>query len=118
MIVDPNDEVIGFGFAIPSLSEAVNACEGRLTIPGLIKILKAVKNPTQLDLALIAVKPEYQAKGASSLVFVELIENFIRRGIKTCETNLNLEDNLKIQLMWDYFEHRQHKRRRSWIKHI
>ena len=118
LIVDQNDEVIGFGFAIPSLSEAVNACEGRLTLPGIIKILKAVKNPTQLDLALIAVKPEYQTKGASSLVFVEMLENFKKRGIKTCETNLNLEDNLKIRLMWDYFEHRQHKRRRSWIKHI
>ena len=118
MVLDENDDVIAFGFAIPSLSEVVNKYEGRLTLCSLPKLLKAVKKPTQLDLALIAVKPEYQAKGASSLVFTEMIENFIKRGIKTCETNLNLETNVQVMAQWKYFDSEQHKRRRSYIKKI
>lgn len=118
VIVDKDNNVVAFGFAIPSLSEAINACEGRLTPSGLIKLLKAIRKPTQLDLALIAVKPEYQSKGVTALIFTEMLTSFIKRGITNCETNLNLEDNIKIQLLWKDFEHRQHKRRRSWIKHL
>ena len=118
LVVDENNNVVAFGFAIPSLSKAVNSCEGRLTPAGLVKILRAVSKPKQLDLALIAVKPEYQEKGVNSLIICEMIGGMIKHNIESCETNLNLESNVKIQLMWKYFEHRQHKRRRSWIKKV
>ena len=48
----------------------------------------------------------------------EMCANFIKHGIVSCETNLNLENNIQIQQLWKNFDHRQHKRRRSWIKHI
>ena len=40
------------------------------------------------------------------------------RHIGYAETNLNLEDNLKIQQTWKNFEHDQHKRRRCFVKKI
>lgn len=118
LVVDENDDLVAFGFAIPSLSEPVNKHEGRLTLPSLLKILKAVKHPKQLDLALIAVKPGWQTRGVPALIFREMVSSFIKRGIETCETNLNLEDNLSVISLWKHFEHRQHKRRRSWIKKL
>ncbi len=118
MIVDENDEPIAWGFAIPSLSEAINKCEGRLTPKSIFSILKAVKKPTQLDLALIAVKPGWQSKGVPALIMYEMVQSFIKHGIKSCETNLNLEDNLHIIQLWKNYEHRQHKRRRAYVKHL
>ncbi len=118
LVVDENDNVISFGFAIPSLSEVINKCEGKLNLVSIFKLIKAVKHPSQLDLALIAVKPEYASKGVPAVIMYEMINNFIKHGIVSCETNLNLEDNIQIQHLWKNFEHHQHKRRRSWIKHI
>ena len=118
VIEDENCEPIAFGFAIPSLSEAINKCEGKLTLKSIFSILKAVKNPKQLDLALIAVKPGWHSKGVPALIMREMVASFIKRGVKTCETNLNLENNLNIIQLWKNYEHRQHKRRRSWIKYI
>ena len=118
LIVDENDNPVAFGFAIPSLSEVINKCEGRLTPISIFKILKAVKKPKYLDLALIAVKKEYQNKGVPALIFCEMLQSFMKHGIISCETNLNLEDNIQIQQLWKNFENRQHKLRRSWIKKI
>ena len=118
MIVDENDEPIAWGFAIPSLSEVINKCQGRLTLKSIFSILKAVKKPTQLDLALIAVKPGWQSKGVPALIMYEMVQSFIKHGIKSCETNLNLEDNLHIIQLWKNYEHRQHKRRRAYVKHL
>ncbi|MBO5713402.1 MAG: hypothetical protein J6R88_04305, partial [Clostridia bacterium] len=52
VVVDENDKVVCFGIAIPSLAKAVQKSGGRLTLPTIIKILKAVKNPKVIDLAL------------------------------------------------------------------
>ena len=118
LIVDENDEVVAFGFAIPSLSEVINKYEGRLNLKSIFPLLNAIRHPTMLDLALIAVKPKWQARGVPALIMREMLASFIRRGIKTCETNLNLETNVNIIQLWKHFEHREHKRRRSWIKHL
>ena len=37
-------------------------------------------------------------------------------GVKYAETNLNLENNIAIRNMWNRFESREHKRRRSFVK--
>lgn len=118
LIVDENDEVVAFGFAIPSLSEVINKYEGRLNLKSIFPLLNAIRHPTMLDLALIAVKPKWQARGVPALIMREMLASFIRRGIQTCETNLNLETNVNIIQLWKHFEHREHKRRRSWIKHL
>ena len=118
MVVDENDDVVAFGFAIPSLSEVVNKYEGRLTPFSILPILKAANHPKQLDLALIAVKPGWRTKGVPALIFREMLTNFIKNGIESVETNLMLEENHSIQQLWKDYEHRQHKRRRSWVKSI
>lgn len=118
VVLDENENVVAFGFVIPSLSEAINKCEGRLTPMGLIRVLKAVRHPKKADFALIAVKPELQTKGVTSLIMEDMIKKMNKLNVDTCETNLNLENNYSIQAMWKNFEHRQHKRRRSWRKDL
>lgn len=118
VIVDENDEIVAFGFGIPSLSEVINKYEGKLNLKSIFPLLKAVKHPTELDLALIAVKPQWQSRGVPALIIREMLSSFIKAGIKTCETNLNLEYNVHIIQLWKHFEHRQHKRRRAWIKYL
>ncbi|MDI6739385.1 MAG: hypothetical protein QME74_03365 [Candidatus Edwardsbacteria bacterium] len=40
----------------------------------------------------------------------------IAAGIVSAETNIELEDNVKVQNHWKYYQVRQHKRRRCYIK--
>lgn len=69
-----------------------------------------------IDLLLIAVKPEYQSKGVNALFFYDLLNLYIKNGVKYAETNLELESNAQVQLQWEYFERRLHRRRRAFRK--
>lgn len=118
VLVDETDRVVAFGFAIPSLSNVIQQSKGRITIPTLFKVLKCVKKPKVADFALVGVRNEYQGKGLTAVVLKHIIEVANKYNLEYCETNLNLEDNLKIQQTWKNFDHEQHKRRRCFVKKI
>ena len=117
-ICDENEHVVGFGICFPGIGDAVKKSGGRLTPATLIKILKTVNKPKTIDLGLVAVRPEYQKKGVNAVILNGLAEMLCSDKIETCETNLNLEDNAPVQAQWKYFNARQHKRRRSYIKEL
>lgn len=118
VILDENEKIVCFGLCLPSIAKAVQKSNGKLTIPTILKILKAKRNPEIIDLSLIGVLPEYAQKGVSSAFIGEIMAMLNNGKIKYAETNLNLEDNLAIQNQWKHFDARLHKRRRSFIKKI
>ena len=108
-------ELVAAGVSMPSLSEALQKCNGEIFPFGWYHLLKAIfwKKPETLDLLLIGVKPEYQNKGVNTLIFIEMFNNYKKMGFKYAETNANLETNAKVQAMWKPFEKEQHKKR--WV---
>ena len=114
-IEDENGELIAAGVSMPSLSRALQKCNGEMFPFGWWHLLKNMylKKPDTLDLLLIGVKPEYQSKGVNSLIFKDMFENYKKMGFKYAETNANLETNAKVQAMWRPFEKEQHKKR--WV---
>lgn len=117
-ICDENERLVGFGLCFPGIGDAVKKSGGRLTLPTLCRILKTVKNPKTLDLALVAIRPEYQNAGVNAVILNGLLDILSDGNVEKCETNLNLETNTAVLAQWKYFSARQHKRRRSYIKTI
>lgn len=118
VILDKDDKIVGFGLALPSIGEAVKKSGGRLTPAAIFRILKAIRKPKVIDLALIGVVPEYRAKGIATSIISEMIKMLTDGGIEYAETNLNLETNANIRNQWKSFNCVQHKRRRSFVKKI
>lgn len=120
LIVDKEDNLVGLGISIYSLSEALQKAKGKLFPFGWWHLAKALffKHPKRLDFLLAAVKPEYQSKGAFAMVFNELLGHYIDMGFVDVESNPELEDNLKIQSQWSEFERELHKRRRAFKKEL
>ena len=118
VIVDENDRVVCFGICFPSLAKAMQKSGGRLTIPAIIRLLKALKKPKVLDLGLIGVLPEYQMRGISSAIISEVMKMLETGNLDYIETNLNLETNNNIQNQWKSFKSVLHKRRRAYVKKI
>lgn len=119
-ITDKDDYLIAVGICMPSLSEALLKCKGKLFPLGWYHILKALKwkHSKHLEMLLIAVRPEWQGKGVNALFFKDLLPFFISEGYEWCETSVELEKNSKVQSQWSFFENRIHKRRRCWKKKI
>jgi GNAT superfamily N-acetyltransferase len=119
VIADNQDKIIGVGITMPSLSKALRSCGGKLFPFGWYNLLRAIKgNSDVVDLLLVAIAPEYQGKGVNALLFNHLIPAFIKHGYKYAESNVELEGNDNVQKQWEYFERRQHRRRRAWTKKI
>lgn len=116
IVLDENERVIGFQITMPSLSRAFQKAGGRLFPFGFIHILRALKKPKYLDLYLVGILPEYQNKGVSAVFMSEMTKLAVRNGIISAETNSEMEDNKKVQDFWTYYESRQHKRKRVYLK--
>lgn len=117
VIVDKDDKLVGVGISLPSLSKALRASGGKLFPTGWFHLLRALKGHNDVvDLMLVAIEPEYQNKGVNALLFADLLPTYIRNKYKFAESNLELEDNSAVQLQWQYFDRRLHRRRRSYRK--
>lgn len=110
------DEPVGFTFCVPTLSEAVKKSDGKLFPFGFLRILRALKKNDTLEALLIGILPEYQGKGASVLMFKAIHENCIRRGINRMILNPQLEDNFKVQSLFDQYEVEPYMSRRAYRK--
>lgn len=120
LIEDADDNLIGVGVSMPSLSKALQKAKGKKLPFGWWHLLKALRfnRPKTLDLMLVAVKQEYQNKGVNSLLFTDLIPTYQALGFKDAESNPEMETNNKVQAQWEYFDTIQHKRRRAYKKNI
>ena len=120
MVANEKDEIIAVGLGMPSLSKALRKCRGRMFPFGWYHLIKALraKKMTDFDLLLIAVRPDYQDKGVTALIFDEMTPHFVKYGIQRVETTAILETNHKSLANFADFDHIQHKRRRAFSKAI
>lgn len=118
VVLNAHDEVVAFGIAMPSLSKALQRCNGRLFPLGIVHVLRALRNNRRVDLYLTAVRPDMQNKGVNAILIHESNKVFNRNRIEKVETNRELEGNAKIQSQWKFYDARQHKRRRCYCKQL
>ena len=119
-VEDEQGDLIAAAISIPSLSKALQKCNGEIFPFGWWYLLKNmfIKKPDTLDLLLIGVRPDYQNKGVPTLVICDLIETYNKLGFRYAESNANLETNTAIQALWGPFEKEQHKKRWVFAKEI
>ena len=121
IVEDNKGEVVAAAACIPSLSRAMQKAKGKLLPFGWWHLFKALylKREDTLDMLLIGVVPEYQDKGAVTLIFADMIPKIIELGFKWGEIHPQLEDNIRGLGIWDVFgDNTIHKRRRAWKKTI
>jgi len=118
LVVDENDRLVAFGITMPSLSRALQKADGRLFPFGFMHLLRALHQGDRADLYLVAVRSEYQGKGVNAILMNEINRVYAQRGIVKAESNPELETNANVQGQWKYYETRQHKRRRCFVKHL
>ena len=117
-IYNEKDEMVSFGLYLPSIARAVQPSGGRLTPAALVRILKARKSPNILDMALIGVRKDYRNCGVPAMLLVKGMDLLKTGKYDHFETNLQLTTNLNIITLFNHFDKRQHKRRRSYVKSI
>lgn len=118
LLVDKNDEIIGMGVIIPSIADALVKGRGRMTLPTIVRLLRSIAKPRELEMALVAVRPDYQKKGVNALMMARISRHIIEDGVRRVESNPELVTNLAVQTQWTNFEREIIKRRKTFSKKI
>ncbi len=118
IILDKSGEVVAFGLALPSLSEAMKRADGRLFPFGFVHILNALRKNDTVDMLLVAIDEKYRNTGAVAMLFDKIAEGIFKNGIQYIESTRELEENAPVQNLWHPFEHTLHKRARVYRKRM
>ena len=117
-IADANGDLIAFAITMPSFSKALKKVNGKLFPFGIFHIMKARYFNDRASFYLIGVRPDFQNKGITAVIFNEMQKTFNKHGVTIVETNPELVENSAIQRLWRNYEHRQHKRRVTFNRSI
>lgn len=71
-IITYNDEVVGFMFAFPDISEAMQRHGGRLTPWALVDFMWSLRKARFVSLNGVGVLPEYHGRGGNTLLYREM----------------------------------------------
>ena len=115
-IVDSDDQLVAFAIVMPSFSQALQKANGKLFPTGVFHLLKAKKHSKDVIFYLIGIRPDYQNKGVTAIIFNEYYKTFKKRGVVNCIRTPELEENVAIRQMWKHFDPVTHKRRRTYKK--
>lgn len=107
-ILDQYDHVVGFAIAFPSLSKAFIKAKGKLFPLGFLHIIRAIKSKNDtLDMYLIGIRPDFQNKGLTAIIFNHIAGSCIKNGIKRAITNPQLVNNHRVVQLWADYNYRQ-----------
>jgi hypothetical protein len=118
IVLDSSGRMVAFGITMPSLSKALQKIRGRLWPFGFFPILQAMRKNDRADLYLVGVRHALQNKGVNAMLIADMNRVFVKKGIRVVETNPELETNNQVQSQCKYYQRRQHKRRRVFIKYL
>ena len=118
-VKDSDNKIVGFGVMVPSIAKALKKSDGKLFPFGIFRMLRALKGKNDtVEMYFVAVTPEHQLQGVPVLIIQTLLDKLIKNGVRYCDTGPMLETNGAVHSMWRYFDKKQNKRRRCYIKAI
>jgi GNAT superfamily N-acetyltransferase len=117
-VFDNEGNMIAFAITMPSFSKALQRANGKLSLWGILNLLWAKRHSKTAILYLIGVRPEYQNKGITALLFAALKKEYDKRGVKIAHRTPELEDNLAIQRLWKDFDPYVTQKRATYKKEI
>ncbi len=92
---EKDGEPIGFAWAMPDLNETLRYNRNGAFLPGLVRVLWALKarRLTRLRVLLLGVLPEWKGRGIDALLYHHIWQAGNARGIHWGEAGWILEDN-------------------------
>jgi hypothetical protein len=115
-LVLKGDDVVGFIFAYPDISAAIQRAQGRLFPLGWFYLLQERKRTRWVNVNGVGLLPAYQGSGANTLLYAELAESVHTLGfehvdvVQVNETNFASRSDMEaIGVRW-YKRHRSYQR--------
>lgn len=117
-VEDKDGNLIAFAIVMPGFSKALQKAKGKLFPFGFLHLLKARKHSKEVVFYLIGIRPDYQNKGVTAIIFDEYYKTFKLKGIETCIRTPELAENTAIHQIWKNFDPVIHCERKTYRKSL
>lgn len=102
-ILEYDDEIVGYLFAFGDISNTLRKNKGKLTIPGILRLVLGMKNTKKVLFNGMGILPKYQRLGGNALLYHELAKTVRSRNFMEAEivqiaesTEMMLKDIQKL----------------------
>jgi ribosomal protein S18 acetylase RimI-like enzyme len=123
LFVERERESVGFALALPDINQAFK--NGKAIPPGpknlptaIMNLMTGKKGINQMRIITLGVVPKYHRKGVDALLYRELIERAVAKGIDMAEASWVLEDNTMMNRSAEMLQAEAYKRYRVYQKSI
>ena len=100
IIVDKNtDKVVAFSIALPYIGDVVRKAKGNKLLAAL-PLMRVIRHPKKIELALLGVDPSYRNSGVHALVFKSFSQSYYSNDIDDVFMDPILTTNLKMMETW------------------
>jgi GNAT superfamily N-acetyltransferase len=116
-VIAHGDEPVGFLFAFPDVSAAIQRCKGRLLPFGLPDMLLEMRRTKWVAVNAAGVQPEFQGRGGNALLYTEMEKTVRQRRFEqaalyqVAETAVNMRRDLDNVGGIRYKNHRVYTRK-------
>ncbi len=118
VLVDKEDDVAAFAIVLPSICDPIIKSRGKLFPFGFMGVLKSIKRPKELEMALIGVKHKYKNSGVTAVIMSDIMKNIIKDDVCKVESNPTLVHNYEIQAQMERLGGEVTKHRQTYQKEI
>ena len=116
-IITHNEDVVGFLFAFPDVSSALQRAKGKLHPLSLLDLLLEMKRTNAVSVNGMGILPEHQGRGGNAILYAEMGETLLSVGqfqhvemTQVAETTEQMRADLKNLNGVEYKNHRVYKR--------
>lgn len=118
IVVNGQNEVIGFVIAMGHIGEGLQRSKGRLFPLGIFHILRSARKSRQLNLLLGGIDPAFRGKGLDVMMGVKMLQSAISQGKTTIDSHLELEHNTQVRAEMEKLDGKVYKRFRIFSKSL
>jgi hypothetical protein len=111
------DDVVGFMFAFPDLSAALQNAKGRLTPLSMLRIIREKKRTRWVCMNGAGILPEFHGHGGNAMLYAEIVRTLLEAGYEhadlpqVAETAVQMRRDLEELGARPYKVHRVYRRR-------
>lgn len=116
-VITHKDEVIGFLFAFPDISAALQRNRGKITPWGIIDMIIGLKRSKFISLNGLGILPRFHGRGGNALLYSEIQKTMKDNGYfdaevtQMADTAVQVRKDLRTAGADEYKNHRVYKRR-------
>lgn len=117
-VIAREDEIVGFAFAFPDVSAAMQRCQGRLFPFGMFDLLLELRRAKGVSGNGMGILPQYQGRGGNALLYVEMAQTVREYGFAHCELTQVAETAVQMRHDLENIGGVPYKNHRVYVKNL